>query len=90
MSSSNEQQPGLIGGHATYVKGAVEEVIGKATGSAPWTESGTSDKQQGIGAMKAASQQRDSHSQGMGKVEEVAGKVVGCEGMVEEGKESKK
>ncbi|KAF2223152.1 hypothetical protein BDZ85DRAFT_198115 [Elsinoe ampelina] len=87
--SSNEQQPGLIGGHALYVKGAAEEAIGKTTSSPAWTESGATDKQQGVEAMKAASAQRDSQQQGYGKVEEVAGKVAGCEGMVEEGRESK-
>lgn len=40
--------------------------------------------------MKAASAQRDSSNQGFGKVEEVAGKVTGCEGMEKEGQESKK
>ncbi|TKX22331.1 hypothetical protein C1H76_5439 [Elsinoe australis] len=88
--SSNEQTPGLISSHAQYVKGAAEELVGKTTGSAPWTESGATDKQQGVDAMKAASAQRDSSNQGFGKVEEVAGKVTGCEGMEKEGQESKK
>ena len=35
--------------------------------------------------MKAASEVRDASGLGYGKVEEVAGKVVGCEGMVKEG-----
>lgn len=39
--------------------------------------------------MKAASEARDAGTQGYGKAEEVAGKVVGCEGMVKEGGESK-
>jgi len=39
--------------------------------------------------MKAASEGRDA-TQGYGKVEEVAGKVTGCEGMQEEGAASKK
>ncbi len=38
--------------------------------------------------MKAASEKRDSEQQGYGKVEEIAGKVSGCEGMEREGKES--
>ena len=40
--------------------------------------------------MKAASAARDPQQQGMGKVEELAGKAVGCEGMEKEGAESKK
>lgn len=40
--------------------------------------------------MKAASANRDPQQDGYGKVEEVAGKAVGCEGMENEGAESKK
>lgn len=40
--------------------------------------------------MKAAGENRDSASQGLGGVEEAAGKVVGCEGMRKEGAESKR
>ena len=39
--------------------------------------------------MKAAGQNRDAQTQGFGRVEEVAGKAVGCEGMEREGAESK-
>lgn len=42
-----------------------------------------------MSTMKAASEARDAGQQGYGKAEEVAGKVVGCEGMVKEGEESK-
>lgn len=38
--------------------------------------------------MKQASANRDPAKDGYGKVEEVAGKVAGCEGMESEGKES--
>lgn len=38
--------------------------------------------------MKAASSERDASS-GYGKVEEVAGKMTGCEGMEKEGAQSK-
>lgn len=38
--------------------------------------------------MKKAGEQRDP-SQGYGKVEEVAGKITGCEGMQQEGAASK-
>lgn len=40
--------------------------------------------------MKKASENRDPQKDGFGRVEEVAGKVAGCEGMQEEGRESKK
>lgn len=39
--------------------------------------------------MKAASANRDPQNSGFGKVEEVAGKAVGCEGMENEGAASK-
>jgi hypothetical protein len=51
--------------------------------------SAQSDKQDGIDAMKAASEQRDANRDGFGKVEELAGKAAGCEGMEKEGAESK-
>ena len=40
--------------------------------------------------MKAASANRDPKKSGFGKVEETAGKKVGCEGMENEGAQSKK
>jgi len=39
--------------------------------------------------MKVASADRSPQGSGFGKVEEVAGKVTGCEGMEREGAESK-
>lgn len=39
--------------------------------------------------MRAASADRDPQSSGFGKVEEVAGKVTGCNGMESEGAESR-
>lgn len=59
------------------------------TGSEEWKASGESDKQAGLDAMKAAGANRDPQQSGLGKVEEVAGKAVGCEGMEQEGAESK-
>ena len=64
--------------------------VGTVTGSESWKASAEQDKQQGIDAMKAASAERDPQKSGFGKVEEVAGKAVGCEGMEQEGAESKK
>ncbi|KAF6829484.1 hypothetical protein CPLU01_07890 [Colletotrichum plurivorum] len=92
MSSqqNNDNQPGLVAGHAEYIKGAAEATIGNVTGSHAWTSSGEQDKAHAASTMKAAGEQRDAATQGYGKVEETLGKVVGCEGMVSEGKASKK
>ncbi|KAK8088046.1 hypothetical protein PG997_003007 [Apiospora hydei] len=92
MSSSdnNNTQPGLVAGHAEYVKGAAEQsTIGSATGSTAWQSSGEQAKAHAVGVMKQASEGRDP-TQGYGKLEETAGKVTGCEGMQEEGAASKK
>ncbi|EFQ35595.1 hypothetical protein CGRA01v4_04097 [Colletotrichum graminicola] len=91
MSSqnTNNQQPGLVAGHAEYIKGAAEAAIGSVTGSHAWTSSGEQDKAHAASTMKAAGQQRDPTAQGYGKVEEVAGKALGCDGMKQEGAASK-
>ncbi|KEY72351.1 hypothetical protein S7711_01033 [Stachybotrys chartarum IBT 7711] len=88
MSENQNQQPGLIGAHVQYAKGAAEATIGNVTGSQPWKASGEQDKAAGLANMKAAGEQRDT-SQGYGKVEEWAGKATGCEGMQKEGAASK-
>lgn len=67
-----------------------QNLIGNLTGSKEWQTSGTSDTESGVNAMKAASANRDASTDGYGKVEEVAGKLTGCEGMEKEGAESKK
>ncbi|KAH9898863.1 hypothetical protein F4778DRAFT_173050 [Xylariomycetidae sp. FL2044] len=90
MSSNNSQNPSLVGGHAEYIKGAAESTIGSVTGSHAWTSSGEQAKAHAVDSMKAASEQRDSSSQGYGKVEQKLGEVTGCEGMAKEGAESKK
>ncbi|KAK1997926.1 hypothetical protein LX36DRAFT_657056 [Colletotrichum falcatum] len=92
MSSqnTNNQQPGLVAGHAQYIKGAAEAAIGSVTGSHAWTSSGEQDKAHAASTMKAAGQQRDHAAQGYGKVEEAAGKAFGCDGMKQEGAASKR
>ncbi|KAH9835076.1 hypothetical protein Tdes44962_MAKER08578 [Teratosphaeria destructans] len=109
-SSTNDQTPSLIGGHAQYVKGAAEvclspppehppsdmeltttghqSAIGAVAGET-WTQSGEQDKRAGIDAMKQAAATRDPGQTGFGRVEEVAGKAAGCEGMEREGAQSK-
>ncbi len=59
------------------------------TGSEAWKQSGAQDKQEAISNMKEAGQNRDPSQQGFGRAEELAGKAVGCEGMEQEGQESK-
>ncbi|KAI8624388.1 hypothetical protein F5Y19DRAFT_467832 [Xylariaceae sp. FL1651] len=89
MSSSDNNQPSLIGGHAEYVKGATEATIGDVTGSQAWKGSGEQAKAHAIDTMKAAGARRDP-SQGFGKAEQKLGEVTGCEGMASEGAASKK
>jgi hypothetical protein len=62
---------------------------GAVTGSEAWKQSGEQQKEAGIEEMKAASAGRDPQTQGFGKVEELAGKAAGCEGMEKEGAASK-
>ncbi|KAI6779209.1 uncharacterized protein J7T54_007736 [Emericellopsis cladophorae] len=88
MADKSQEQAGLIGGHAQYVKGATEEVIGNVTGSQEWKDSGVNDKESGVNTMKMATEQRDP-TQGYGKTEELVGKATGCEGMEREGAISK-
>ncbi|KAF2813442.1 uncharacterized protein BDZ99DRAFT_412196 [Mytilinidion resinicola] len=90
MSSSNDEQrqPGLIAGHAQYIKGAAVNAIGNISGSEAWSTSGEEQKKHAVDAMKEASEQRDPQ-QGYGKAEEIAGKLSGCEGMQKEGAASK-
>ncbi|EKG19410.1 hypothetical protein MPH_03273 [Macrophomina phaseolina MS6] len=95
MSSSTNNNnsttnPGLVSSHAEYIKGAAESAIGSVTGSNAWQKSGEQDKAHAVDAMKQASANRDPANSGYGKVEEVAGRVTGCEGMEKEGAASKK
>lgn len=59
------------------------------TANQAWATSGEQDKNSAIDAMKAAGENRDS-SKGLGGVEQAAGNLVGCEGMQNEGAQSKK
>ena len=66
-----------------------QETVGTVTGSADWQETGEREKAAAVDDMKAASVNRDPQQSGFGKVEEAAGKAVGCEGMENEGSQSK-
>ncbi|KAH6990129.1 hypothetical protein EDB80DRAFT_729527 [Ilyonectria destructans] len=79
-------QPGLIGSHYQYVKGAAEATVGVLTNSHAWKASGEQDKAAGLAALKKVGEQRSQHpEQGYGRVEQMAGKITGCEGMMREG-----
>ncbi|KAK1765910.1 hypothetical protein QBC33DRAFT_560347 [Phialemonium atrogriseum] len=95
MSSNNNahqqqpNQPGLIGGHAEYIKGVAESTVGSVTGSHAWTTSGEQDKAHAQASLRAATENRDPAASGYGKAEEVAGRLTGCEGMKKEGAASR-
>lgn len=65
---------------------STQSAIGSITGSQAWTASGEQDKARAKAELKAATEARESAGKGYGRVEEVAGKLTGCEGMKEEGK----
>ncbi|KAI0396945.1 Wd tetratricopeptide repeat domain-containing protein [Xylariaceae sp. FL0594] len=90
MSSQDNNQPSLIGGHAEYIKGAAEATVGNITGSQAWKTSGEQAKAHAVDEMKAAGERRDPSSQGFGTPEQKLGQVTGCEGMAKEGAASKK
>ena len=53
----------LIGEHAQYAKGAVEEVIGSVTGRQAWKGSGAQDKQEATEKkIRAANQEPNYNS----------------------------
>lgn len=64
-----------------------QSTIGNVTDSEAWKRSGEQDQAASIEAMRKAGENRDT-SQGYGKVEEMAGKAVGCDGMRKEGADS--
>jgi len=84
-SNTPQNQPGMVAAHAEFLKGAAESTIGNLTGSHAWTSTGEQDKAHAKASLQAASQNRDPARDGYGKVEEMAGKLMGCEGMRQEG-----
>lgn len=73
------------GGLKANARPSPQSTIGNLTGSHAWTTSGEQDKAHAKASMQAANQNRDPQRDGYGKVEEVAGKLTGCEGMRQEG-----
>jgi uncharacterized protein YjbJ (UPF0337 family) len=90
MSDNNNNHASLIGGHAQYMKGAVEETIGNITGSQAWIDSGVHDKQEATEEMRAANHGPSDSSFISGSTEKKIGNMVGCEGMVHNGEEKEK
>ncbi|CAF1021407.1 unnamed protein product [Rotaria sp. Silwood1] len=80
----------LLGGHAQYVKGAIEETIGNVTGSQAWKDSGTHDKQEATEKMRAANHGPSDSSLISGTTEKKIGNMIGCEGMVHNGEEKER
>ncbi|CAF3107033.1 unnamed protein product [Rotaria sp. Silwood2] len=80
----------FLGGHAQYVKGAVEETIGSITGSQAWKDSGAHDKQEATEKMRAANQGPSDSSFISGTTEKKIGSMVGCEGMIHNGEEKER
>lgn len=88
MSETNKGS--LIGGHAQYVKGAVEETIGNLTGSQSWKDAGVHDKQEAVETMKSANEGPNDSSIISGTTEKKIGNVVGCQGMVHNGEQKQR
>ena len=88
MSDNNNAS--LIGGHAQYAKGAIEETIGNITGSQAWKDSGAHDKQEATEKLRAANQGPSDSSLISGSTEKKIGNAVGCEGMAHNGAEREK
>lgn len=80
----------LIGGHAQYAKGAIEETIGNITGSQVWIDSGVHDKEEAVEKMRAANHEPSDSSIISGATEKKIGSMVGCEGMVHNGEEKER
>ncbi|OAG45006.1 hypothetical protein AYO21_00968 [Fonsecaea monophora] len=88
QSSASESQASMLGGHVKYVQGAISSAVGY--------DSGEQTKAEAVQEMKDAKaqststttpqQQQPAQSSILGMVENAAGKVTGCEGMVDEGK----
>lgn len=79
----------MLSGHVHYVKGKIEQTVGKMLGSEQLLRSGAIDTEAGLAEMKSA--HRPSIEQAMpGGLERTLGKALGCEGMVESGEEKLK
>jgi len=48
-----------IRGHAVWIKGMAEEMVGKVSGAESWTQSGHDDKTRGVNEMRLAKEEGD-------------------------------
>lgn len=69
----------MIGAHAKYAQGAVSSALGYETGE--------QTKKEAVEEMRDARDQKDVPTQNtlLGKIENAAGNLTGCEGMQDEG-----
>ena len=97
------ETPGLVASHASYALGAVKEAIGSLTSSSDLAASGTEEKDQAVSDMHTATTARhaeaDAADEGVssrqateslkreGGLESAVGRLVGCEGLQEDGAE---
>jgi len=93
-STTDPNSASMLHGHVAYVSGAVKETIGNLTSSQPWQATGQADKSAAVDEMRAAKEASGANNTSttgsgqnptVGKIEELAGRAAGCEGMVEEG-----
>ncbi|CAF3858809.1 unnamed protein product [Rotaria sp. Silwood1] len=87
---SDKNNASLLGGHAQYAKGAVEETIGNVTGSQAWKDSGVHDKQEATEKMRTANQGSSECPVISSDTEKKIGNAVGCEGMVRNAQEKER
>lgn len=94
-SSGTSPSPSQVKGHVVWIKGAVNEMVGRMSGSESWVNSGKADQEHAIEEMRAAKTEGDAKLgldkrgpgmlQAEGKMEGMAGMMVGCQGMKERG-----
>ncbi|CCX10647.1 hypothetical protein FPQ18DRAFT_391857 [Pyronema domesticum] len=98
-SAHNGRRPSQVHGHIEYAKGVVSETIGSMVNSSSWQQSGESHKASGIAEMRSAKEMVDKDLRSHypernattlkteGKSQNMLGKTIGCQGMVERGGE---
>jgi uncharacterized protein YjbJ (UPF0337 family) len=68
ISSTTPTPASMTGGHAQYVKGYVNEMVGNVTGSENWKESGKMDQNNGIREMRVCNSNRRALGQRLNHV----------------------
>lgn len=83
-SNSSSEEPSMVGSHIKYAQGVASTALGYETGE--------QTKKEAVEEMRAAKDAKDgapTQSTVLGTVENLAGKVTGCEGMENEGESRK-